>query len=194
MHQAVDTAGESDENTEIRDRLDLSADLVAAVVVLGELLPRIGLALLHAQADAATFFVDVEHHDLDFLADVHHLGGIHVLFGPVYLRDVNQAFDALFDFDEAAIIGDVRDLAEETSVGRIAPRDVLPGIRAQLLESERHPLALAIELQYSHIDLFADLDDFGRMLDALPGHVGDMQQSIDAAEIHEGAIVREAFD
>jgi hypothetical protein len=48
MHQAVDAAGESDENAEIGDRLDLAADLVAAIVVLGELLPGIGLALLDA--------------------------------------------------------------------------------------------------------------------------------------------------
>src|SRR5258708_37748008 len=130
MHQTVDTAGESDENAEIRNRLDLAADLVAAVVVLGELLPRIGLALLHAEADAAAFLVDVEHHDLDFLADVHHLGGIDVLVGPVHLPDMNPAFHALFDFDAAAVIGAVRDLAEEATVPRIAPRDVLPKIPA----------------------------------------------------------------
>src|ERR1700716_4628100 len=99
MYQAVDTASEPDENAEIRDRFDLTADLVAAVVVLGELLPRIGLALLHAEADAAAVLVDVANHDLDFLADVHHLGGIHVLVGPIHFRDVHQSFDALFDFD-----------------------------------------------------------------------------------------------
>src|SRR5258708_12012457 len=109
MHQTVDTAGESDENAEIRNRLDLAADLVAAVVVLGELLPRIGLALLHAEADAAAFLVDVEHHDLDFLADVHHLGGIPVLVGPIHLRDVPQPFYAFFSFDEAALLSAARD-------------------------------------------------------------------------------------
>ena len=87
--------------------------LVAAVVVLGELLPRVGLALLHAEADAAALLVDVEHHDLDFLADVHHLGRVDVLVGPVHLRDVHQALDALLDLDEAAVVGDVRDLAEQ---------------------------------------------------------------------------------
>src|SRR6202051_2005968 len=194
MHQAVDTPGESDENAEIRDRFDLTADLVATVVVLGELLPRIGLALLHAEADATTFLVDVEHHDLDLLADVHHFGGIHILVGPVHLRDMNQAFDAFFDFDEAAVIGDVRDLAEETSVGRRAPRDVLPLIRAQLLQPQGHTLAFAIELQNPHIDLFAHFDDFGRMLDALPRHVGDVQQTIDAAQVHESAVVGEVLD
>ena len=74
MHQAVDAARQADEDAEVGDRLDLAADLVAAVVVLGELLPRVGLALLQPEGDAAALLVDVEHHDLDFLADVHHLG------------------------------------------------------------------------------------------------------------------------
>jgi hypothetical protein len=55
-------------------------------------------------------------------------------------------------------------------------------------------LALAIELQYPHVDLFAHLDHFGRMLDALPGHVGDVQQPVDAAQIHECAVVGEVLD
>src|ERR1700678_1227931 len=75
MHEAVDAARETDEDAEIGDRLDLSRDLVAAIVVLCELLPRVGLALLDAQADAAALLIDIEHHDLDFLADVHDLGG-----------------------------------------------------------------------------------------------------------------------
>ncbi len=194
MHETVDAAGKPDENAEIGDRFDLAADLVAAVVVLGEVLPRIGLALLDAETDAAALLVDVEDHDFDFLADVHDFGGIDVLVGPVHFRDVHQTLDALFDFDEAAVVGDVGDLAEQPRVGRIAPRDVLPRIRAELLQAQRHALPLAIELQNPYVDLFADLDHLGRMLDALPRHVGDVQQSIDAAQIDERAVVGEILD
>jgi hypothetical protein len=85
-------------------------------------------------------------------------------------------------------------LPNRPRVGRIAPRDVLPRIRAQLLESQRHALTFAVEFQDPHVDFFADLDHFGRMLDALPGHVGDVQQSIDAAQIHECAVIGEVLD
>ena len=77
---------------------------------------------------------------------------------------------------------------------RITPRDVLPRIRAELLEPEAHARALAVELEDAHVDLVADLDHFGGMLDALPGHVGDVQQAVDAAEIHKGAVVGEILD
>ena len=124
---------------------------------------------------------------------MHDLGRIDVLVGPIHFRDVHQAFDALFDFHEAAVVGDVRDLAEQARVGRIAARDVLPGIGAQLLQAQRDALTLAIELENAHVDLFADLDDFGRMLDALPRHVGDVQQAVDAAQIHERAVIGEVL-
>ena len=136
MHQAVDVARQADEDAEVGDRLDLTRDLVAAVVVLGELLPRVGLALLEAEGDAATLLVDVEHHDLDFLAGVHDLRRVDVLVGPVHLRDVHQALDAVLDLDEGAVVGDVGDLAEHAGVRRIAARDVLPRIGSELLQPE----------------------------------------------------------
>ena len=55
-------------------------------------------------------------------------------------------------------------------------------------------LALAIELEDAHVDLVADVDDFRRMLDALPRHVGDVQQAVDAAEVDERAVVGEVLD
>ena len=35
----------------------------------------------------------------------------------------------------------------------------------------------------------ADGQHLGRMVDAAPGDVGDMQQAVDAAEIDEGAVI-----
>ena len=90
MSQTVDAAGETDEDAEIGDRLDLTRDLVAAVVVLGELLPGLVLHCLMPKLDAAALLVDVEHHDFHFLADVNDLGGIHVLVGPIHFRDVHR--------------------------------------------------------------------------------------------------------
>jgi hypothetical protein len=76
----------------------------------------------------------------------------------------------------------------------ITTRDVLPRIGAQLLEAEADALTLAVELEDAHFDFVADVDDFRRMLDALPRHVGDVQQAIDAAEVDERAVVGEVLD
>jgi hypothetical protein len=125
---------------------------------------------------------------------LHDLGRVDVLVGPVHFGDVDQAFDAIFDFDEAAVVGDVGDLAEQARGRRVAAVDVVPGIIAQLLQTQRDAHALAIEAQDADFQLITDFDHFGRMTDALPGHVGDVQQAVDAAQVQERTVVGEVLD
>jgi len=40
----------------------------------------------------------------------------------------------------------------------------------------------------------ADLEDLARVIDPTPGHVGDMEESVDPAQIHEGAVLGEVLD
>ena len=42
-------------------------------------------------------------------------------------------------------------------------------------------------------EFLAELNHFGRMLDALPGHVGDVKESIDAIEVEEDAEIGDIF-
>src|SRR5262249_3427464 len=78
--------------------------------------------------------------------------------------------------------------------GRIAARDLDPGILTELLETERNAVALAVELEDAHFELVADVDDFARMTHALPSHVGDVQEAIDAAEVDERTVIGEVLD
>ena len=125
---------------------------------------------------------------------VHDLGRVDVLVRPVHLGNVHQAFDALFDFDEATVVGNVRDLAEDPRMRRITAREIVPRIVAQLLDAEGDALAFAVELEDLDVDFVADVHDLGRMLDALPGHIGDVQQAVDTAEVDERAVVGEVLD
>src|SRR5690606_10933733 len=84
VHQAVDATVQADEDAEVGDRLDLAGHLVALLVDGGEGFPRVGGDLLHAQRDAAALFVDVQHHHFDFVTDLHDLGRVDVLVGPVH--------------------------------------------------------------------------------------------------------------
>jgi hypothetical protein len=60
-------------------------------------------------------------------------------------------------------------------------RGLLPRIDLELLEAERDALALAVELQDDDVQLVADLELLGRVVDAAPRHVRDVQQAVDAA-------------
>ena len=107
---------------------------------------------------------------------------------------MDQALDAGLQLDEGAVVGDVGDAAVEARAGRVFELDAFPGIGLELLHAERDALRLGIEADDLHLDGLADMQRFGRMVDAPPGDVGDMQQAIDAAEIDEGAVIGDVLD
>src|SRR5690606_11056058 len=83
---------------------------------------------------------------------------------------------------------------EDARAGRITAGDVDPRILAELLEAERDAVAFAVELEHAHFQFLADFDHFRRMTHALPRHVGDVQQAVDAAEVDERTVVGEVLD
>ncbi len=194
MNQTVDAAFQADEDTEIGDRLDGAGDLVALVEAAREIFPRVGFALLDTQGDTTTLFVDVENLNFHFVANLNDFGRVDVLVGPIHLGDVHQAFHALFQFGEAAVVGEVGDLGGDTGAFRVTGFDGNPWVFAQLLQAQRYAVALAVELENLDVDLVANVDDLRRMLDAFPSHVGDVQQAVHATEVDECAVVGEVLD
>ena len=159
-----------------------------------ERFPRIVLGLLEAERDAALVGVDLEHLHLDLLAGRDDLAGVDVLLRPAHLGDVDQAFDARLQLHERAVVGDVRDGALDAGADRILGLDRLPRIGLQLLHAERDALRLRIDADDLHLHRVADVEDLGRVVDAAPGHVGDVQQAVDAAQVDEGAVVGDVLD
>ena len=156
--------------------------------------PRIGQGLLQAEADAPLLRIDIEHHHLDLLAGRDDLAGVHVLLGPAHLGDVDQPFDPRLQFDKGAVVGDVGDAAAELGAGRVFELDALPRIGFELLHAERDALRLGVEADDLDLDVLADIERLGRVVDAAPGDVGDVQQAVDAAEIDEGAVIGDVLD
>ena len=194
MDHAVDTAFEADEQAELGDVLDLALDLGAGGEVLGEAVPGVGHALLQAQADPALLRIDVQHHDLDLLGGGDDLAGVGVLLGPGHLRDMDQTLDAGLQLDEGAVIGDVGDPAGELGADRVLLLDALPGIGHELLHAQADALGLFVDPDHLNLDGLADRDDLGRVVDPAPGHVGDVQQAVDAAQIDKSAVIGDVLD
>src|SRR4029450_7660825 len=115
-----------------------------------DLLPWIRLGLLEAERDPLPLAIDIEHLDLNFLADLEQLGRmVHV--APRELGDVDQAVDAL-EVDEGAEVDDVRDRARDDVARRKPVEDRLAHLLALLLEHraarEDHVVAAAVELDH----------------------------------------------
>src|SRR5579884_128905 len=194
VHHAVDVAGQADEQPELGDVADFAFELAADRVFLDERLPRVGQRLLEAEADAPLLRIDVEHHDLDLLRGRDDLAGVHVLLGPAHLRDVDKALDPRLQFDEGAVVGDVGNAALELGARGVFQLDALPRVGLELLHAEGNALCLRVEADDLDLDGLPDIERLGRVVDAPPGDVGDVQKAIDAAEIDEGAVIGDVLD
>ena len=155
--------------------------------------PRIFRALLQAKTDAPLVGIHFEHLNLDLLTGLHDLRGSHVLRHPAHLRHVHQSFDTGLKLYKGAIVGDICHFAGEAHAWRIFCADALPRVRLQLLHAEADPLRLLIDFDDLHRDLLANRKHLCRMADASPGYIGDMQQTVYAAEIDERTVIGDVF-
>src|SRR5476651_1798357 len=137
VNEAVDLLFHFDERAELRQVADLAADLRADRVLLGQVVPRVGLDLLEAERDAARRRVHAEHHRVHRVADVQQLRGVLDALAPRHLADVDQAFDARLELHERAVVGEADDLPAHPRADRVALHDVRPRIGDELLVAER---------------------------------------------------------
>ena len=174
VHEPLDPGQDLDEGAEGDHLRDATLDDVVLGVALEHLLPRVRLRLLEAERDALALAVDVEHLDLDLLADLEHLRRV-VDVAPRELGDVDQAVHPV-EVDEGAEVDDVRDRAVD-HVARVEPvENLLALLLALVLEDgatgEHDVVARAVELDHLAAKLgrhelvqildAADVDERGR--------------------------------
>src|SRR5207237_5700726 len=110
------------------------------------------------------------------------------------LGDVDEPLDARQDLDEGTEGDDLRDGALHDVALLVALQHLLPGVALRLLEAERDPLPLAIDVENLHLDRLAYLQDLGRVVDVAPGELGDVNESVHPVEVDEGAEVDDVRD
>src|SRR5439155_1751885 len=194
MHHAVHVAVEAEEQAELGLVLDLAFDLRARRIFLDEQLPGIAHGLLEAERDAPLHRIDFEHLHFDFLRGGNDLARMNVLLGPRHFGDVDQALDARLQLNERAVVGDVGDTALELGIQREVVLDALPRIVQQLLHAERDAVGLVVDLDDLDLHRLADGQHLGRVIDAAPGDIGDVQQAVDAAEVDERTVIGDVLD
>ena len=120
--------------------------------------------------------------------ELEQLLGVDHLARPGQVGDVDQALDALLELDEGAEVGQAGDLAGDPA-GRpcTSRRCSAQGSGVSCLRPRRDLLVLLVEVEDDDLDLLAGLQDFRGVADLAPGHVGDVEQAFDAADVDEGA-------
>ncbi len=149
--------------------------------------------LLDRQADAAALQVEVDDLHPELLAGGDDLLGQVDVVGR-HLGDVDQALDAVADLHEGAERHELGDPAVHEFAHAVVRGELLPRILLGGLQREADALAVEVDLEDLDLDLVADLHDRARVVDVLPGQLGDVHEAVHAAEVDEGAEVDDRRD
>src|ERR1051326_5973563 len=188
VNQPVNSVLDLDEGAKVGEVAHASFNCRADGIFLVQPLPRIRLQLLQAERNPALVGIHIENHALDLIADVHQLGGMFHALGPGHLTHVDQAFNALLQLDEGAVVGDAKHAALDARANGIALCGVEPRVRRKLLEAKRYAQLVGIELQNFYLDLIAHVHQVTRMSQASPRHISDVEQTVNAAQVDESAV------
>src|SRR5579859_7224731 len=107
---------------------------------------------------------------------------------------MNQAVDAVFNFDERSEVGEIADAALHGHADREFLMQRIPGIRCQLPHTKRNAALDRVYVDDDALDFVAHIDELGWMLHALgPGHLADVNQAFDSLlKLDERAVVGDA--
>src|SRR3954468_9959025 len=148
---------------------------------------------LDREREAASLGVDLQDLDLHLVAGLHDLARVlDVLLSE--LGDVHEPLDALEDLHERAERDDLGDGALELVAHVVGVHHALPRVLLGLLEAQGDALAVAVDVEHLDLDGLADRQHLGRVIDVRPGKLGDVDQAVDAVEVHERAEVDDVRD
>src|SRR5579875_1792034 len=98
---------------------------------------------------------------------------------------MDKTLDAILDTRKSPKRSDLGHDASDDLSDRIALFDGCPGINLGALDGERDLFLFLIYAQYLHFDLLANMQHFAGMVDAAPGQLTDMHQSVGPAEVNK---------
>ena len=107
---------------------------------------------------------------------------------------MDEALHAITEVDEGAEGDELGDGTLDDGADRVLLDEGAPRILGGLLETQGDALAVEIDVENLNLDLLADLDDLGGVVDVIPGELGDVDETIDATEVDEGTEVDDRGD
>ena len=143
------------------------------------------------KTDLAFVAVDSQDFDFDFIADFDDfLWVLDLIIGE--FRDMKETFEVVLESDEDTEVGDLGDFATDELPRLVLLWDAgIPWIVVELFHPQGDTATGLVDAKDAALDLLALLEHFAGVTDlACPGHIRDVQQSIDTFfELDERTVV-----
>ena len=193
VDHTVDVVLDLNKSTVVGHVADLAGDVHTHRIFLSKNFPRIALFLTQSQRDLVAVDVDLKHNGFHFVTDVQNVRSFGNALGPAHFSQVDQTFHSVFDLNKSTVGHQVADLTGHAAAFGILLSNTIPGIGGALLQTQRNTLFVTVDTGNDDLQLLSHMEHFAGMLDALPGDVGDMQQSVDAAQINESTKINDVL-
>ena len=116
------------------------------------------------------------------------------MLAPAHFAHVDQTFYAGSNLHECAIVGHNHNFAFDFVADLDLGSQSIPGMGLKLLETEGDALLLVVEVEDNHIKLLVELYNLLGMAYAAPGKVGDVDKTIDTAQVDEHTVGSDVLD
>ena len=110
------------------------------------------------------------------------------MLAPRHLAYVNQTLYTRSNLDECAVVGHHNHLTLHVVTHLQVGIQSVPGMRSELLQTQSDALLLVVEVQYNHVDLLVELHNLLGIAYAAPAQVGDVNQTVNTAEVNKHAV------
>ena len=194
MDHAVDIVFDFNKSTVGGHVADFADDLAADRMLFEEHFPRVAVELTQAQADALVFLVDVVNNGFNGFTLADDFGRLGDALGPGHFGHVDHTFHAAFEFNKSTVGHDVDDHTADFAADGVFAVDFVPGVVGLLLVAQADAFFAHVDVAYENFDILTDLKHFAGVRKSAPGHIGDVEQAVDAAEIDEGTEINDVLD
>ena len=113
---------------------------------------------------------------------------------PRHFRYVDKTFYARSNFDECSVIGHDGNFSFDFVAHFEIGIESIPGVRSKLFQTESDTFLLVVEVENNDIELLVERNDFFGVAYAAPRQVGDVDKTIDTAEVDEHAVRGDILD
>ena len=194
VYQTIDAFFDFHEGAKCGEAFNLTGKHGSDGIAIFDGKPGIGIHLLHTQGDALVFFVQFQHDGIYGITVFEDFSRVGDLLGPAHFTDMNQAFHTGLDLYESSEGLDAHHFTGDASAFRIFDLYIFPWVWNQLFQPQGDLGSLRIKIDHFHFHLIADGQHLGGMIQLSPGHIGEMQQAVNAAQIDKGTVLSDVFD
>ncbi len=163
-------------------------------IFLLDVLPGIFLKLLETEAHLALLAVESEDNSLYFVAGFQEVVGAAEVLAPAHLAYVDKTLYAGLYLYERTVVCHNDNFAVNMVADLEVGIKIIPGMGHELLETEGDTLLLVVEVDDNDLDVLVELDNLAGIGNTAPAEVGDVNETVNTAEVDEYSIRSDVLD